>query len=99
RKALATMGRRGGKKAAERWKDRESHYAQSELKKLEHTHRVNKARGISTKSRISQMVNDQYLQTGTIPSWREIADELGLSRATVARHVAVLKKSGEYPEL
>lgn len=98
RKALATMGRRGGKKAAERWKDRDSDYAQSELKKLEHTHRVNKARGISTKSRISQMVNDQYLQTGTIPSWREIADDLGLSRATVARHVAVLKKSGEYPE-
>src|SRR5699024_3804623 len=34
RKALATMGRRGGKKAAERWKDPDSDYAQAEREKL-----------------------------------------------------------------
>ena len=45
RKALATMGRRGGKKAAQRWKDRDSDYAQSELAKLERTHRRSEFRG------------------------------------------------------
>lgn len=99
RKALATMGRRGGKKAAERWKDRESEYAKGQLQKLEKTHRMKKAQGRSTKGRISQMVNDQYAQTGSVPSWREISEELGVSRATVARHIAALKNTGDYPEL
>ena len=34
RKALATMGRKGGKKAAGRWNNRNSEYAQAETKKL-----------------------------------------------------------------
>ena len=100
RKALATMGRRGGKKAAERWKtDPEGKYAQAQRSKLEKTHRKKKAQGRSTKSRISQMVNDQYFQTGTVPTWAEIGAEVGVSRATVARHVAELKKSGDYPDV
>ena len=41
RKALATMGRRGGLKAAQRWKDRDSNYAQAQLKKL---HQANERR-------------------------------------------------------
>ncbi|NKZ35214.1 HTH domain-containing protein (plasmid) [Rothia amarae] len=36
---------------------------------------------------------------GTFPSWLEIEKETGVSRATVARHVAALKKSGDHPEL
>src|SRR5699024_4316767 len=100
RKALATMGRKGGKKAAQRWKtDPDGQYAQNQLRKLEKTHRLKRAQGRSTKSRISQMINDQYVQTGTIPSWLEIEKEIGVSRATVARHVSALKKSGDYPEL
>ena len=100
RKALATMGRRGGQKAAQRWKtDPEGKYAQAQRSKLEKTHRKKKAQGRSTKSRISQMVNDQYFQTGTVPTWAEIGAEVGVSRATVARHVAELKKSGDYPDV
>ena len=34
RKALSTMDRMGGQKAAERWKDRVSEYAQAEISKL-----------------------------------------------------------------
>ncbi|WP_157420844.1 winged helix-turn-helix transcriptional regulator [Corynebacterium striatum] len=37
-------------------------------------------------------------QTGETPSRREIMDEIGASRATVARHISALKKSGAYPE-
>ena len=100
RKALATMGRKGGQKSAQRWKtDPDGQYAQNQLRKLEKTHRLKRAQGRSTKSRISQMINDQYVQTGTIPSWLEIEKEIGVSRATVARHVSALKKSGDYPEL
>ena len=31
RKALATMGHKGGKKSAQRWNNRESEYAQQQL--------------------------------------------------------------------
>ena len=52
RKALVTMGRRGGLKAAERWKDRDSDYAQELLATLKETQRTNVARGRSTRSQI-----------------------------------------------
>lgn len=97
RKALATMGRRGGKKAAERWKDRDSDYAQSELEKLEKTHRVNRAKGRSTRSKVEQLVNDYYIQTSRVPSRKEVMTELGLSEATVKRHLRALKKEGLLP--
>lgn len=38
------------------------------------------------------MINDQYVQTGTVLSWKEIGAEVEVSRATVARHVAALKR-------
>ncbi|GAB2498851.1 hypothetical protein CATRI_13205 (plasmid) [Corynebacterium atrinae] len=43
RKALATLGRRGGKKAAERWKDPESDYAKTERAKLAAANKRRKA--------------------------------------------------------
>lgn len=98
RKALATMGRRGGKKAAERWQDRNSDYAQAELKKLRKTHQRKKAAGRSTRSRIEQFVNDLYIETGTLPTWRQIQEETGTSRRTVAYHMAELRKRGDIPE-
>lgn len=36
---------------------------------------------------------------GTVPTWSEIGAEVGVSRATVARHVAELEKSGDYPDV
>lgn len=99
RKALATMGRKGGQKAAERWNDRNSEYAQAELKKLRKTQERKKAKGRSTRSRISQFVNDQYIETGVIPTWNEIMKEVSASRRTVAYHMSALKKQGEIPEI
>ena len=52
RKALATMGRKGGKKAAERWQDRDSDYAQAELAKLQRTHRKKRVQGQTTSAKI-----------------------------------------------
>ena len=98
RKALATMGRKGGQKAAQRWQDRNSDYAQAELKKLRKTHERKKARGRSTRSRISQFVNDQYIEIGRVPTWNEIMKEVSVSRRTVGYHMAALKKLGEIPE-
>lgn len=98
RKALATMGSRGGKKAAQRWNDRNSDYAQSELKKLRKTQQRKKAKGRSTRSRISQLVNDQFIETGSVPTWKEIMEEMKISRRTVAYHMAALRSSGEIPE-
>lgn len=97
RKALATMGRRGGKKAAERWKDPNSDYAQAELEKLKKTHRVNRAKGRSTRSKVEQLVNDYYIQTGRVPSRKEVMADLGLSEATVKRHLRALKNDGLLP--
>ncbi|WP_234914744.1 hypothetical protein [Corynebacterium belfantii] len=45
RKALATMGRRGGQKATQRWEDRESDYAQGRLETMRKTH-MRKSAGV-----------------------------------------------------
>lgn len=98
RKALATMGRRGGKKAAQRWKDRDGDYAKAQLEKLELANKRRKAAGSDTRGQILMMVSRSYNQTGKTPTWNEIMEELGVSRRTVAYHVAALKKAGLYPE-
>ena len=52
RKALATMGRRGGQEAAKRWQDRNSDYAKSELRKLAKANATRKVKGQSTRARV-----------------------------------------------
>lgn len=99
RKALAAMGSRGGKKAAERWKDRDSEYAQAQLSKLEQTQRRKKASGQANRARVLELASQQFAETGKIPTWRELMKETGLSKATVARHVAALRKAGMWPEI
>ena len=97
RKALATMGRRGGKKAAERWNDRNSEYAQGRLKTLKKTQFRKKVEGTNNRQKVGQFVTNYWIETDRVPSWDEIQKETGLSRATVARHVATLKSVGEWP--
>lgn len=97
RKALATMGRRGGKKAAERWNDRNSEYAQGRLKTLKKTQFRKKVEGTNNRQKVGQFVTTYWIETDRVPSWDEIQKETGLSRATVARHVATLKSAGEWP--
>lgn len=48
RKALATMGRRGGKKPAECWKDRDSDYARAKREKLAKANMRRSAGGLHT---------------------------------------------------
>ena len=78
RKALATMGRRGGQKASQRWKDRDSDYAQSELAKLERTHRRKRVQGQTTRARIQALVGQSFVETGKLPSRKEIMAETGV---------------------
>lgn len=97
RKALATMGRRGGQKAAERWKDPDSDYAQEQLKRLSKTQQKKRVQGTSNRQRIGQFVTAYWLETNELPVWELIQRETGLSRATVARHLAKLRSTGDIP--
>lgn len=98
RKALATMGRRGCQKAAQRWKtDSEGKYAQAQRSKLEKTHRKKRVEGQTTRARIQALIGDSYVQTGTVLTRKQIMEETGLSRATVTRHLAALREQGMVP--
>ena len=99
RKALATMGRKGGQKAAQRWKtDPEGKYAQAQREKLSAANRRKKASGNSTRAQILAVSAQSFAQTGKIPTWAELGSEVGVSRRTVAYHVAALKEAGLYPD-
>lgn len=87
RKALATMGRRGGQKAAQRWSDRESDYAKGALAELK---TANMKRSFSTdenKGRVLAYVSSRKRE-GYDPASVEVANELGLS----VRRVNELRK-------
>ena len=99
RKALATMGRRGGQKAAERRKtDPEGEYAQGRRATLEQANKRRKSAGTTTRARILAVVSDTHSQLGKVPTRREIMDETGLSRATVTRHLSALREAGLLPD-
>lgn len=98
RKALATMGRRGGKKAAQRWEtDPEGEYAQGRRATLQKTHRKKKAQGVSNRQRVGLFITAFWVEMDRLPTWTEIQTEAGLSTATVARHVSALRESGDLP--
>lgn len=80
RKALATMGRKGGQKAAQRWEnDPEEEYAQRELNKL---HKANRRRAMSgelLETRVKMAILDARAQGVKDPSTKALAQELGVS--------------------
>ena len=88
RKALATMGRKGGQKAAQRWQDRNSEYAKTELSKLKKANGKRSAQGRSVSYRIAAYFDEAYFQTDTYPTVREAAAEFGVSDRTVQRALA-----------
>ena len=95
RKALATMGRKGGKKAAQRWKtDPEGQYAQTQRDTLKAANKKRAIQGKSTRARILNTAMDSLAQTGRIPTSREIAEELGVTKRTVNLHLKALRESG-----
>jgi len=100
RKALSTLGRKGGQKAAQRWKtDPHGEYAQGRREALAAANRRKKAAGNSTRAQVLSIISQTYEQTGQIPTWQELMQEVGVSRRTIAYHVAALKKAGLHPEV
>ena len=90
RKALATMGRRGGKKAAERWNDRNSEYTQVVTSKLEQANSRRAMGSRVTARQIANFFDEGMFQTGKYPSIPEAMQEFGVSRPTINR---ALKKA------
>ncbi len=91
RKALSTMGRRGGKKAAERWNNTDSEYAQNERRKLEAANKKRALGGRVGARQIANFFDDHMFQTGNYPTIPQAMKEFGVSRPTVKR---ALKKAG-----
>ena len=99
RKALATMGRRGGKKAAERWEtDPEGEYAQGRRAVMEKTHRKKRVQGQTSRAKIQALIGQAYVETRKLPTRKEIMAETGFSEATVKRHVRSLRQEGLLPQ-
>jgi len=99
RKALATMGRKGGKKAAQRWQDDpDGDYARAQREKLNKTVRRKVIRGQTTRARIQAFIGQQYVETGIIPTRKEIAAEVGCTPRTVTSHLASLREAGMLPD-
>ncbi|WP_245974977.1 replication initiation protein [Corynebacterium alimapuense] len=97
RKALSTLGRRGGKKAAERWNDPDSEYTKAQLNKLRKTHRRKQIQGQTTRARIQAFIGEQFIEAGTTPTRREIAEAVGCTPRTVTTHLAALREAGMLP--
>lgn len=94
RKALATMGRRGGKKAEERWKtDPEGEYVQVRRTALEETNIKRATEGRATARQIANYFDDTLLQTGKYPSIPDTMREFGVSRPTVKRALPTVKRA------
>lgn len=91
RKALATMDRRGGQKAAQRWNDRDSDYVKAETAKLKQANAKRAMSGRVTARQIANYFDDTMLQTGSYPSISEAMQEFSVSRPTVNR---ALKRLG-----
>lgn len=95
RKALTTMGRRGGQKAAQRWKtDPDGKYAQGQRESLAAANKRRSIQGKSTQARVLSVALDALSQTGEIPLAREIANELGVTKRTVNLHLKTLRELG-----
>lgn len=92
RKALATMGRKGGKKAAQRWKtDRDGEYAQIARKNLQSANSRRAAKGRVSKRDIANYFESTFVDTGSWPTSAEAMKEFSVSRPTISR---ALKEAG-----
>lgn len=98
RKALATLGRRGGKKAAERWKnDPEGAYTQAQSDKLAKANEQKKLQGNSTRAQVFAIAAEALARTGTVPTGADIGRELGVPRKTASAHLRGLRQTRLLP--
>lgn len=80
RKALATLGHRGGKKAAERWKnDPDGADAQAQRDKLAEANEQKKLHGNSTRAQVFAIAAEALARTGSVPTGAAIGRELGVT--------------------
>lgn len=79
RKALAIMGRKGGQKAAERWNDRNSEYARTELAKLKNAYAKRTLSGGLLEAEVKAAILEARTQEVADPSTKELAETLGVS--------------------
>lgn len=92
RKALATMGRRGGQKAAQRWKTApDSDYAKQERAKLAVANENRKTSAAADSFAIASWFLKGKSETGEYPTVGEAAAEFSVSNRTVQR---ALSKAG-----
>lgn len=92
RKALATMGRRGGQKAAQRWEtDRDGEYAQTARRNLQAANSRRAAIGRVSKRDIANYFESTFVDTGSWPTSAEAMKEFSVSRPTISR---ALKEAG-----
>lgn len=90
RKALATMGRRGGKKAAQRWEtDPDGDYAQSRREALKAANAKREVSGELLGTRVQMLILEAKAQGSREPTTTELASELGVS----VRRVQQIKKA------
>nr|CAA80508.1 Rep [Corynebacterium glutamicum] len=89
RKALATMGRRGGKKAAERWKDPNSEYARAQREKLAKSSQRQARKAKGNRLTIAGWFMTVEGETGSWPTINEAMSEFSVSRQTVNRALKV----------
>jgi len=86
RKALSTMGRRGGKQAAKRWHDpAHKAYQEAALKPLAETNQRREMGAKGTKFEIAAYFHRHYFETGTYPRIADAAAEFSVSERTVRR--------------
>lgn len=83
RKALATLGRRGGQRAAERWKDPESDYAQQQRTNLAAANQKREWQGTALRAQVQSTILSMRVQTGRDPSTKELAGEYGVSERRI----------------
>jgi len=95
RKALATMGRKGGLKSSQRWKiDPDGEYAQNQRATLTEANNRRAQEGKGTRGRVLSLAMDILTQTGKAPTGREIGQELGITRQQANRHLKALREMG-----
>lgn len=83
RKALATLGRRGGQRAAERWKDPKSEYAQQQRANLAVANQKREWQGTALRAQVQSNILSARVQTGRDPSTKELAGEYGVSERRI----------------
>lgn len=95
RKALATMGRRGGQKAAQRWKtDPDGEYARGRRDMLKKANQQRRRQGNETRAQVYAAYASSLAQTGKASTGAEIGRELGITRKTASAHLRALRNAG-----